>query len=153
MKSFYRITEQEMNALEEFMDPDIREQVHFRFAPCSNEEFLAQVFLRNGITKEEIEEVLIIDFGNFDETFEMIDLIKGYMFCNNIINSTKIKNIPIDSSEYCFYLEQFAEYVDRLKAVVPGKEPGLMDLKENFPEIGYEFIRGILFYTWSGVII
>ena len=153
MKEFYRITEQEMKTLEVYMDPDIREEVHYRFAPCTNEEFVAQVFLRNGITKEIIEEVLNIDFGVFDETFEMIDLIKGYMVCNNIINYTKIKTSPIDSREYCFYLEQFAGYVDRLKEAVPGKEPGLMDLKEDFPEIGYDFIEGYLFYTWSGLII
>lgn len=153
MKEFYRITEQKMKTLEVYMDSDIREEVHFRFAPCTNEEFLVQVFLRNGITKESIEEVLNIDFGLFDQTVEMIDLIKGYMLCNNVINYAKIENSKIDSAEYCFYLNQFAGYVDKLKEVVPGKEPGLMDLKENFPEIGYEFIKGFLFYTWSGVII
>lgn len=153
MKEFYRITEQEMKALEVYMDPDIRKEVHYRFAPCTNEEFVAQVFLRNGITKEIIEEVLNIDFGDFDETFEMIDLIKGYMLCNNTINYTKIKNGHVDSAEYAFYLDQFVTYVDRLKVAVPGKEPGLMDLKESFPEIGYDFIEGILFYTWSGLII
>lgn len=153
MKNFYRITNQEMEVLATYMDNDVREEVHFRFAPCTNEEFLAQVFLRNGITKEIIEEVLNIDFGDFDKTFEMIDLIKGYMLCNNIINYTKIKNGHVDSAEYTFYLDQFVTYVDRLKEVVPGKEPGLMDLKEYFPEIGYDFIKGILFYTWSGVII
>lgn len=153
MKEFYRITNEQMEALSVYMDPDIREEVHLRFAPCTNEEFLAQVFLRNGITKEIIEEVLNIDFGEFDETFEMIDVIKGYMLCNNVINYTKIKNSPIDRKEYCFYLEQYAGYVDRLNDVVPGKEPGLMDLKDSFPEIGYDFIQGFLFYTWSGIII
>lgn len=153
MRKFYRITEQEMNALEAYMDPYAREEVYFRFAPCTNEEFLAQVFLRNGITKETIEEVLNIDFGDFDATFEMIDLIKGHMVCNNAINRIKLKNEPVDSSEYIFYLNQFATYVDRLKEVVPGKEPGLMDLKEDFPEIGYDFIGGLIFYTWFEVII
>lgn len=153
MREFYRISNEQMEALEVYMDSDIREEVHFRFAPCTNEEFLAQVFLRNGITKEIIEEVLNIDFGEFDKTFEMIDLIKGYMLCNNTINYTKIKNGHVDSDEYIFYLDQFVAYVDRLKQVVPGKEPGLMDLKEDFPEIGYDFIKGILFYTWSGVRI
>lgn len=153
MKDFYRVSNEKMEVLAMYMEPDIREQVHFRFTPCTNEEFLAQVFLRNGITKETIEEVLNIDFGKFDETFEMIDLIKGYMLCNNVINYTKIKNTHTDSTEYCFYLNQFVEYVNRLKEIVPGKEPGLMDLKEDFPEIGYDFIEGILFYTWSGVII
>ena len=159
MKKFYRISDEQMEALAVYMDPDIREAVavymvpDIRFVPCTNEEFVAQVFLRNGITKEIIEEVLNIDFGAFDETFEMIDLIKGYMHCNNIINSAKIKNTHIDNSEYCFYLNQFVTYVDRLKEVVPGKEPGLMDLKEDFPEIGYDFIEGFLFYTWSEAII
>ena len=154
MKKFYRITEPEKKVLEVYMDSDIREEVHYRFAPCTNEEFLAQVFLRNGITKETIEEVLNIDFEDFDETFEMIDLIKRYIVCNNVINYTNIKKMgDVDSAEYVFYLHQFAVYVDRLKEVVPGKEPGLMDLKEDFPEIGYDFIEGYLFYTWSGVII
>ena len=153
MKKFYRISDEQMEALAVYMDNDIREEVHFRFAPCTNEEFLEQVFLRDGITKEIIEEVLNIDFGDFDETFEIIDLIKGYMLCNNVVNYAIIKNGHVDSSEYTFYLNQFVIYVDRLKEVVPGKEPGLMDLKENFPEIGYDFFKGILLYTWSGVII
>lgn len=153
MKKFYRISDEQMEALAVYMDPDIREEVHYRFVPCANEEFVAHVFLRNGITKEIIEEVLNIDFGDFEETFEMIDLIKGYMLCNNIIQYTKIKNGHVDSTEYTFYLDQFVTYVDRLKEVVPGKEPGLMDLKENFPEIGYDLFEGILFYTWYGVII
>ena len=153
MKKFYRISDEKMEALAGYMDDEIREEVYYKFVPCTNEEFLAQVFLRNGITKETIEEVLNIDFGLFDKTFEMIDLIKGYMRCNNVINYTKIKNSKIDSAKYCFYLNQFVGYVDKMKEVVPGKEPGLMDLKENFPEIGYEFIEGFLFYTWSGVII
>lgn len=152
-KNFYRISDNQMEALAAYMDDEICEEVHLRFAPCTNEEFLGQVFLRGGITKEIIEEVLNIDFGAFDETFEIIDLIKGYMLCNNIINSAKIKNIHTDNSEYCFYLNQFVMYVDRLKEVVPGKEPGLADLKEDFPEIGYDFIKGILFYTWLGVVI
>lgn len=153
MKNFYRISDSQMEALAAYMDDEIREDVHLRFASCTNEEFLAQVFLRNGITKEIIEEVLNIDFGVFDETVEMIDLIKRYMLCNNIINYTKIKNTHTDNSEYCFYLNQFVGYVDTLKEMVPGKEPGLMDLEEDFPEIGYDFIKGFLFYTWSGVII
>ena len=124
MREFYRISNEQMEALEVYMDSDIREEVHFRFAPCTNEEFLAQVFLRNGITKEIIEEVLNIDFGEFDKTFEMIDLIKGYMLCNNTINYTKIKNGHGDSHEYMFYLGQFVAYVDRLKQVAPGKGPG-----------------------------
>lgn len=152
-KKFYRISDNQMEALVAYMDDEIREEVDFRFAPCTNEEFLAQVFLRNGITKETIEEVLNIDFGDFDETFEMIDIIKGYMLCNNIINYYKIKKTYTVSSEYCFYLNQFAGYVDRLKEAVPRKEPGLMDLKDSFPEIGYDFIKGFLIYTWSGVII
>ena len=153
MRKFYRITNEQMEALDVYMDDDIREEVHYRFAPCTNEEFLAQVFLRDGISKAVIEEVLNIDFRRFDETFEMIDLIKGYMLCNNVINYTKIINGKIDSTENRFYLEQFAGYVDRLKEVVPGKEPGLMDLKDDFQEIGYDFIAGILFYTWAGIRI
>lgn len=153
MKKFYRVSKEKTEILATYMDDEVREEVNFRFAPCTNEEFIAQVFLRAGITKEVIEEVLNIDFGLFDKTFEMIDLIKGYMLCNNVINYTKIKKSKIDSAEYCFYLNQFAAYVDRMKEVVPGKEPGLMDLKEDFPEIGYDFIEGFLFYTWSGVII
>lgn len=153
-KVFYRISDEQMEALSVYMDDEIREEVHFRFAHCTNEEFLAQVFLRNGISKEIIEEVFNIDFGDFDETFEMIDLLKGYMRCNNIINYTNIKkNGRVDSPEYAFYLEQYVSYLDRLKVLVPEKMPGLMDLKENFPEIGYDFIEGYLFYTWSGVII
>lgn len=153
MKKFYRLTDEKMEILVTYMDNEVREEVHFRFASCTNEEFLSQVFLRNGITKEIIEEVLNIDFGLFNKTFEMIDLIKGYMLYNNVINFTKIRNVYVDSSEYTFYLVKFETYVDRLKEVVPGKEPGLMDLKEDFPEIGYDFIDGVLFYTWNGTLI
>lgn len=161
MAKFYRINNQEMEALAVYMDSDIREEVHFRFAPCTNEEFLVHVFLRKGITKEIIEELLNVDFGEIERTFKVIDTIKGYMFCNNIINYAK-KECPDrrlweEQSEkgrkYRRYLELFCQYLEVLKSETGEINVLLSELRESFPEIGYTVESGYFFYTWKEEII
>ena len=79
MKKFYRISDAQMAVLEMYMDSAIREEVHFRYASCTNEEFLVQVSIRNGINTTVVEEVLNRNFDEVNETFVVIYNIKGYM--------------------------------------------------------------------------
>lgn len=157
---FYRIKEQEMKTLEVYMDSDIREEVQLRFAPCTNEEFLCHVYLRDGIATKQISEVLKVDFWGVVETFMIIETIKGLMCCNNEIKRMKIKysgrELLFEKSEigeeYRLYLCQHRIYFDRLKTWFPDTKV-LSDLKKDFPEIAYTFIKGYLFYTWREKIV
>ena len=161
MKKFYRITDHEMEVLATYMDSDIREEVHFRFAPCTNEEFIGHVFIRKGITKEIIEGLLNVNFEEIERTYKVIDVIKGYMFSNNIINYAK-KTYPDrrlweeqseKGREYRRYLELFCQYLEVLKSETGEVNVLLSVLKGNFPEIGFTVESGYFFYTWKGEII
>lgn len=160
MREFYRITNEQMEALEVYMDSDIREEVHYRFAPCTNEEFLAQVFLRNGITKEIIEEVLNIDLKELETTFLMIDSIKNFMACFNLISYMKKmypnRNFATEKSEkgrkYRHCLDLCCDYIKRFRNEIPGfRAPS--DLGAEFPEIDFYIDSAHVFYKWDGVIM
>ena len=161
MTKFYRVSDEKMKALEVYMNPDIREEVHNRYAPCTNEEFLAQVFLRRGINEEVIKDLLNIDISVLEHTFIVIDLIRNYMGITNRINYARLKDPEkdylksndIEAVEYRQYLQEFADCVDKMLELIPDKEPGLMGLKENFPEIGYTYINGYIIYKWNGEVI
>lgn len=90
MNKFYRVTDAEMEVLAGYMDDEIREAVHSRFALALMRSFLGQVLLRSGISKEAIEEVLNIEVSEFEETFAVINSIKDFMYCTNHLNSLKM---------------------------------------------------------------
>lgn len=160
MRKFYRVTEQEMKTLEVYMDPDIREEVHSRFAPCSNEEFLSQVFIRNGITAVQISEVLNVDVEEVAETFIIIESIKGVMSCNNNIQRMRIENpgrdfateISWEGDDYRWNLHQYGIYKKRLEVKAPYMLV-LSDLDKDFPEIDFTYLDGYLFYTWNNELL
>lgn len=159
-KIFYRISDEQMEALAVYMDDEIREKVHFRFVPCTNEEFLSQVLARNGITHVQIEEVLNRGFEEVKETCEVIHFIKGYMTCYNYVNKAKIRfpgrdfvtEDSAEGEEYRFHLSQFFGYYRALKDLNRGSFV-LTDFSNLFPEIDTVFTEDRLFYTWKGNII
>lgn len=160
MKTFYRITEPEMKALEVYMDRDIREKVQFKFAPCTNEEFLFHVLVRNGITEAQIEEVLNMTVDTVRDTLEVITYIKGFIACYNYVKKAK-KRLPFrelavedsaEGKEYRFYLDGWAYYNRRLKYMDCGFGV-LSDFNNSFPEIDTVFADGRLLYTWQGEIL
>lgn len=160
MKEFYRITDNEMEVLATYMDDGIREKVHFRLSPCSNEEFLSQVLVRNGIAEVQIEEVLNRTFDDVRETIAIINYIKWYMTCFNYIYKAKIRfpgrNFVAEDSaegeEYRFYLNQFSGYDKILNDLNQGSFV-LTDFNNSFPEIDTVFTEGRLLYTWKGNIL
>lgn len=160
MKAFYRIKDEEIDFLALYMDEEVREEVAFRFAPCTNEEFLVQVLLRNGITKEVVEEILEIDFWEIERTFMIIETIKSFIQCNNTINHAKIvypnRELCTECSEkgmeYRGLLNQYAIELESLKGQYP-QFGVLSDLKEDFPEIDFCLKSGYGFYSWMNVIL
>lgn len=160
MAKFYRITDEEIDSLALYMDEEVLEEVAFRFAPCTNEEFLVQVLLRNGITKEVVEEILKIHFWEIERTFMCIETIKSFMKCNNIIQYTKAaypnRELCTESSEkgieYRAVLNQYATELERLKKEYP-KFGVLSDLQKDFPEIDYCFKSDRVVYSWMKVIL
>lgn len=160
MAKFYRIKDEEIGFLVLYMDEEVRKEVAFKFAPCTNEEFLVQVLLRNGITKEVVEEILDMDFCEIERTFMCIDTIKSFIQCNNIIQYTKIaypnRELCTECSdkgnEYRWHLNRYATELESLKKQYP-KFVVLTDLKEEFPEIDYSFESDRVFYSWMGVIL
>lgn len=160
MKKFYRISDEQMEALAVYMDSDICEEVHFRFAPCTNEEFLVQVLLRNGISLVQIEEVLNRNIDELNETSTVIDTIKGYMHYYNYIHKAKIRfpgrdfvtEKSAEGEEYRLCLVQFCTYDKSLKDMNQGSFV-LTDFNNSFPEIDTVFTEDRLFYTWDGKII
>lgn len=159
-KKFYRISDEQMETLSVYMDDEIREEIHFRFAPCTNEEFLSQVLVRNGITRVEIEELLNRDFEEVKETCEVIHFIKGYMSCYNYVHKAKIRfpgrdfvtEDSAEGEEYRFHLYQFCNYEKVLEDLNRGSFV-LTDFSTSFPEIDTVFTEDRLFYTWKGNII
>ena len=159
-KNFYRISDEQMEALEVYMDDEIRQKVYFRFAPCTNEEFLSQVLARNGITPVQIEEVLNRDFEEVKETCEVIHFIKGYMITYNYIHKARIRfperdfvtEDSAEGEEYRFHLLQFSRFNKALKDLKRGSFV-LTDFSNSFPEIDTVFTEDRLFYTWKGNII
>ena len=160
MKEVRRITNREMEILAGYMDDEIREEVHFRFAPCTNEEFLAQVIIRDGIAKETITDVLNGDFEGFVYTYIIVGVIKNCMHSNNVINYTRIKYpdrvlCTEDSdigNEYREYLNQFCGCLEVLGKEFPEMHV-LSDLKEYFPEIGFHLESDYVFYTWNNITL
>ena len=160
MTAFKRITNQEMEVLAAYMDDEVREEVHFKFAPCTNEEFLVQVILRNGLSKDFVEEVLEVGFWEIERTFRLIDSIKSFIQLNNIIQYTKIAypnrelctEYSEKGTEYRWYLNRYSTELESLKKQYP-KFWVLSDLKEEFPEVDYCFESDRVFYTWMGVIL
>lgn len=160
MKKFFRISDEKMTTLAVYMDNKVSEEVHFRFAPCTNEEFVVQMFLRGVISKEIVEEVLDIDFEKIENGFLIVDTIKDFMHCNNAINSAKIDfpgrelyNEPSEKGkEYRFLLNWYCDCLNTLKKVIPEMEV-LSDLQSDFPEIDCYFKSGHCFYTWKNVIL
>lgn len=160
MTEIYRIGGEMMKTLEMYMDSEIREEVRYRFSPCTNEEFLAEVFLREGISVEAIEEVLNIDFEEFEATFMLIEKIKDHMHCNNVVNSKKMlypdrelyAENGVDGREYRLCLDMFFESLDNLKTEFPEMRL-LSDLRVAFPEIGRVIVSGHFFYTWMNAIV
>ena len=97
------------------------------------------------------------ELGN---TVTVIDTIKEFIRCNNIINSTKINfpgrelstELSEEGREYRLYLNQYCDCLSILKKEMP--EMGVLsDLKEYFPEIDCYFKSGHCFYTWNNVIL
>lgn len=160
MEKFYRIKDEELDFLVLYMDDEISEEVAFRFAPCTNEEFLVQALLRNGITKEVVEEILEIDFREIERTFMIIKTIKALMHCNNVINSAKIdypdRELSTESSEkgreYRKHLDKYCDLLKLLKREIPEMQV-LSNLRADFPEINYYFKRGYGFYAWNNEIL
>lgn len=160
MREFYRITNEQMKALEVYMDEDVKEEVHFKFASCTNEEFLVQVILRNGLSKDFVEEVLEAGFWEIERTLRMIDTIKSFIQLNNIIQYTKIvypnrelcTEYSEKGTEYRWYLNRYATELESLKKQYT-KFVVLSDLKEEFPEVDYCFESDRVFYTWMGEIL
>lgn len=160
MKNFYRITNEKMEVLATYMDSDIREKVHFRFAPCTNEEFVSHVLVRNGITEAQIEEVLNRDFDAVKETLEVLNYIKGYMICYNYVKKAKTRlpgrelalEYSAEGKEYRTYLDRWAHY-DRLLKDLDTGFGVLSDFNKSFPEIDTVLKDGRLFYTWNGEIL
>lgn len=161
MKKFYRINDEQMRALEVYMDSDIWEEVYFRHAPCTNEEFLVQVLIRNGINATVVEEVLNRNFDEVNETFVVIYNIKGYMHCYNYIHKAKIRfpgrdfvtEESAEGMEYRLCLVQFCSYYDKIMKDMNQGSFVLTDFKNSFPEIDTVFTEDRLFYTWKGNII
>jgi hypothetical protein len=160
MKKILRITDEEIDFLILYMDDKVYEEVAFRFAPCTNEEFLVQALLRNGITKEVVEEILELDFREIERTFMIIETIKSFIQCNNIIQYTKIaypnRELCTEYSErgaeYRGYLNKYTAELERLKKEFP-EFLVLSDLKEDFPEIDCCFKSEHVFYSWMDVIL
>lgn len=160
MAKFYRIKDEDIDFLELYMDEEVREEVAFRFAPCTNEEFLFQIMLRSGLTKEFVEDVLGIDFREIERTFMAIDIIKRFMHLNNIIQRIKLtypnRELCTECSEkgneYRGYLNQYAAVLERLKREFP-KFGVLSDLSDEFPEINYSFESDRVFYSWMNEIL
>lgn len=159
-KNFYRISDEQMEALAAYMDDEIREGAHFRFAPCTNEEFLLHVWARDGITQVQIEDVLNKDFDEVKETCEVISFIKCYMICYNFVHKAKIRFperdfVTEDSAEgekYRFFLVQFCNFDKILKDLNRGTFV-LTDFNKSFPEIDTVLTEDRLLYTWKGRII
>lgn len=161
MKEFYRISNWETEMLYNYMDSHVKEHVHFIYESCTNDEFVYQVFLRMGISMENIKIAINIDIDEIEQTCWMINLIKTYMAINNRLNYFKLKDPKTDfltdntteGREYRLYLDEFVECLNVMRGLMQDKIPGLTDLKGNFPEIGYTFIEGYLIYKWDGVVI
>lgn len=160
MTAFKRITNQEMEVLVAYMDDEVREEVHSRFAPCTNEEFVGQVFLRGGILKEAIVEVLHIEPEELERTFVMIDSIKTFMACFNLISYMKKmypnRDFATEKSEkgrkYRHCLDHCCDYIERFRNEIPGFRV-LSDLGAEFPEIDFYIDSAHVFYKWDGVIM
>lgn len=159
-KKFYRISDEQMEALEVYMDSKICEEVYFRYAPCTNEEFLMQVLLRNGISVTVVEEALNRNFDEVNETSVVIDNIKGYMHYYNFIHKAKIRfpgrdfvtEKSAEGDEYRLCLVQFCNYDKILKDMNQGSFV-LTDFNNSFPEIDIVFTEDRLLYSWKGEII
>lgn len=78
-----RITDNTMEAIAIYMDDEIREQVHFKYAPYTNEYFVKQYYLtalkNNRILAKEFREIIVNEFDidideyvTFDEVMELI---------------------------------------------------------------------------------
>lgn len=160
MEKFYRIKDEKFDFLVLYMDDEVWEEVAFRFAPCTNEEFLVQVLLRNGITKEVVEEILEIDFLEIERTFMIIETIKDFMHCNNDINLAKInfpgRELSTESSEkgreYRRCLDKYCDLLNLLNREKP-EMVVLSDLRTDFPEIDCYFRGGYIFYAWNNAIL
>ena len=160
MAKFYRIKDDEFDFLVLYMDEEVREEVAFRFAPCTNEEFVVQVLLRGGISKEAVAEVLNIESEELERTFIIIDSIKTCMCCSNTINFMEKKypnrNFVTEQSEkgrrYRHCLDCYCNYMERFRNEIPGFRV-LPDLEAEFPEIDVYLDSEYLFYKWDGVII
>lgn len=160
MKKFFRISDEKMVTLAMYMDDEIWEEVRFRFAPCTNEEFVVQALLRGGITREALEEVLNIELEELERTFTMIDSIKHCMSCSNTINYMDElypdRRLVTEQSEngrryrhcldwYCIITEKFRNEIPEFRV--------LSDLETEFPEISVYLTSGYMFYKWEGVIL
>lgn len=160
MAKFKRITDQEMEVLAAYMDDKVREEVHSRFAPCTNEEFAGQVFLRGGVSREELTEVLQIELEELERTFIMIDRIKYCLCCSNGINFMEkaypkrdlVKEQSEKGRRYRHYLKGFSDHIERFRNEMPGFSV-LSDLDGQFPEIDVYINSGYMFYMWDGVIL
>lgn len=78
-----KVTDNTMEAIATYMDDEIREQVHFKYVPCTNEYFLKQYYLtalKNSVKHAtEFGEILgnefdidIDDYVTFDEVMEVL---------------------------------------------------------------------------------
>lgn len=79
-----KITDSTMEVIASYMDDEIREQVHFKYVPCTNEYFLKQYYLMALRNSEELAkefgEILgeefsidIDDYVTFDEITKVIE--------------------------------------------------------------------------------
>lgn len=78
-----KIADNTMEVIASYMDDEIREQIHFKFSPCSNEYFVKQYYLtalkNNRILAKEFREIIVNEFDidideyvTFDEVMELI---------------------------------------------------------------------------------
>lgn len=78
-----KVTDNTMEAIATYMDDEIREEVHFKYAPCTNEYFLKQYYLtalkNSSEHATEFGEILgnefdidIDDYVTFDEVMEVL---------------------------------------------------------------------------------
>jgi len=82
MKKLVTISNELMNSIASYMDDDLREQIHFAVAPCSNEVFITEYYnTASPELKEALEDILFEDFS-----IDIADIIYSayYQVYNNL---------------------------------------------------------------------
>lgn len=125
MKNLVTISNELMNSIASYMDDDLREQIHFAVAPCSNEVFITEYYnTASAELKRALEDILSDEFN-----LDIDDIIYSayYQVYNNLsispeelnelqadfntIGSRPIKSIFPHDNEKAYLIEMVSGYL------------------------------------------